>query len=211
MDIAFLGHGNVGGALASHLHRLGHRVTIATTDAQSASLARLRARCPGLAVAEPAAAVRAAELVALAVPFDAHAGALTPLRQQLAGKVLLDCTNPVGPGLTHGLGSTESGSERIQRLVPEARLVKAFSVYGFENFEQPPAPHGDLRPAMFLCGGDADAKAKVADLVAAMGFEPLDVGDLAQALSLEHMTLLWIRMVRTGGASTKTMWARLSG
>lgn len=211
MDIAFLGHGNVGGALAANLHRLGHRVTIATADAQSASLARLRARCPGLAVATPAAAVGAAEVIALAVPFDAHAQALTPLRQELAGKVLLDCTNPVGPGLTHGLGSAESGSERIQRLVPQARVVKAFTVYGFENFEQPPAPHGDLRPAMFFCGGDADAKAKVARLIAAMGFEPVDVGDLAQALSLEHMTLLWIRMVRAGGASAKTMWARWPG
>lgn len=211
MNIAFLGHGNVGGALAAHVQRLGHLVTIATADAQSASLARLRARCPGLAVAAPTAAVRAAELVALAVPFDAHAQALAPLRQELAGKVLLDCTNPVGPGLSHGLGSAESGSESIQRLVPEARLVKAFTVYGFENFEQPPAPHGDLRPAMFLCGGDVDAKAKVAGLIAAMGFEPVDVGDLTQALSLEHMTLLWIRMVRAGGASAKTMWARWPG
>lgn len=129
----------------------------------------------------------------------------------IAGKILLDCTNPVGPGLTHGLAGAESGSERIQRVMPAARVVKAFSVYGFENLEQPPQSRGDLRPAMFCCGGDAAAKAMVGSLIAAMGWEPLDVGGLEQALALEHMTLLWIRMVRAGGAPVNTLWARLSG
>ncbi|MFN6194951.1 MAG: NADPH-dependent F420 reductase [Planctomycetota bacterium] len=211
MNIAFLGHGNVGGALAVHMQRLGNHVTLASRDPASASVAALRVRCPGLAVAVPDAAVRAADLVALAVPFDAHEQALTPLRQALAGKILLDCTNPVVPGLTHGLASAESGSERIQRLLPQTRVVKAFSVYGYENFEHPPAPAGGARPAMFFCGGDADAKAKVRTMLAAMGWDPLDAGGLDQAVHLEHMTLLWIKLVRVGGASAKTLWARVGG
>jgi hypothetical protein len=211
MQITFLGHGNVGGALAAHMQRVGHRVTIATADVGSERLVRLRADSPAIAVAAPEPAVRSAELVVLATPFDAHEPVLTPLRQALAGKVLLDCTNPVGPGLTHGLGSQESGSERIQRLVPSARVVKTFSVYGFENFAQPPAAGHGLHPSMPLCGGDGPAKAEVAALLRQLGWEPLDVGGLDQALHLEHMTLLWIKMVRVGGHSPHTLWARLVG
>jgi predicted dinucleotide-binding enzyme len=49
----------------------------------------------------------------------------------------------------------------------------------------------------------------VGELIAQLGWEPLDVGGLEQALHLEHMTLLWVRMVRVGGASPHMAWARL--
>lgn len=88
-------------------------------------------------------------------------------------------------------------------------MVKAFSIYGFENFENSAYPTYDVRPAMMFCGDEAAAKATVAELIAQLGFEPLDVGGLEQALHLEHMTLLWARMVRVGGASPHTVWARL--
>jgi predicted dinucleotide-binding enzyme len=116
----------------------------------------------------------------------------------LAAKVLVDCTNPVGPGLRHGLASVQSGSEAVQKLVPEARVAKAFSIYGFENFEDSRFPAYDVQPAMPFCGNDARAKATVGTLIAQLGFEPLDVGGLEQALHLEHMTLLWVRMVLYG-------------
>ena len=62
---------------------------------------------------------------------------------------------------------------------------------------------------MMFCGTDAAAKATVAGLIAQLGWEPLDVGGLEQALHLEHMTLLWIRMVRVNGASPHIVWAAL--
>ena len=68
---------------------------------------------------------------------------------------------------------------------------------------------GAVRPGMFFCGNDAAAKSSVATLLTDLGWEPVDVGGLAQALHLEHMTLLWIRMVRVGGASPHTVWSRL--
>lgn len=98
----------------------------------------------------------------------------------------------------------------MQTVVSGARVVKAFTVYGFENFENNAYPgYGDLRPAMLFCGDDAAAKATVGGLIAALGWEPVDVGGLAQALHLEHMTLLWIRMVRVHGGSPNLVWARL--
>jgi hypothetical protein len=211
MHLAILGHGNVGGALAEHLRRVGHQVTIAAPDPASASLAQLLARCPALAVATPGAAIQSAELVLLATPYDVHEQVLLPLRQALAGKVLVDCTNPVGPGLRHGLHSQESGTERLQRLLPATPVVKAFSIYGFENFARPPAAGQGRRPAMLFCGEDAAAKAKVAPVITQLGWEAVDVGGIGQALHLEHMTLLWIRMVRAGQHSAHTLWGRVEG
>lgn len=210
MRLAFIGYGNVGGALADRLRRLGHDVTLASADPSSESLAKVLARNPSLAVAPPAEAVAGADVVFLATPFAANAEALAPVASVLAGKVLVDCTNPVGPGLAHVPGTARSGSEAVQALVPGARVVKAFSVYGFENFEDASFPGHSVKPAMFLCGDDAAAKAAVSTLAAELGFEPLDTGGLVQALHLEHMTLLWVRMVRVNGASPHLAWARLS-
>lgn len=210
MRIAFIGHGNVGGALAAHLQRLGHEVTVAAPPGGSASLDRLLARGPALRTAPAREAVAGAEVVFLATPFGAAAGVLPPLADALAGKVLVDCTNPVGPGLAHGLDSRTSATAELQRLAPGARVVKAFSVYGWENFEAPPPARGGLRPAMPFCGEDAPAKATVARLLAQLGWEPLDVGGVAQALHLEHLALLWVRMVRVQGASPHLLWAALT-
>jgi predicted dinucleotide-binding enzyme len=111
--------------------------------------------------------------------------------------------------LTHGLRSERSGGEFVQSLVPEAKVVKAFSIYGFENLEDPRYPGYDIRPAMLFCGDDRRAKEIVSALIADCGFEPLDVGGLVQALHLEHMTLLWVRMVRAQGHSPHLVWAAL--
>jgi hypothetical protein len=62
---------------------------------------------------------------------------------------------------------------------------------------------------MMFCGDDGRAKKVVGELIAHLGWEPLDVGSLEQALHLEHMTLLWVRMVRVGGATPHMVWARL--
>jgi hypothetical protein len=153
--------------------------------------------------------VRGADVVFLATPFQANEGVLSGLAGELAGKVLIDCTNPVGPGLSHGLQSVRSGSETVQALAPGARVVKAFSIYGFENFEDNAYPAFNVRPAMMFCGNDAAAKAVAAGLIAELGWEPLDVGGLEQALHLEHMTLLWVRMVRMGGRPPHLVWAAL--
>lgn len=210
MKIAMLGAGQVGGALAVALSRAGHTVTIGARDAGSKSVRALLTRAPGLAVAAPADAVRAADSVFLATPYDAGADVVQGLERELAGKVLVDCTNPVGPGLSHGLKSERSGSDVVQAAAPRARVVKAFTIYGFENFEQNPFRESAVRPAMLFCGSDATAKGVIAKLIEELGWEPVDVGGIEQALHLEHLTLLWIRMVRVGGHSPHTVWARLA-
>jgi len=102
-----------------------------------------------------------------------------PCPATLAGKVLVDCTNPVGPGLTHGLKSVESGSQRVQQMAPGARVVKAFSIYGFENLEAG-RPAYAVKPAMMFRGNDAAAKTVVGGLVGQLGWEAIDVGGLTR-------------------------------
>jgi predicted dinucleotide-binding enzyme len=209
MKITFVGHGKVGAPLAHHLQRAGHHVTLAAGDPHAASVKKVLGRNAHLAVAPPKAAVEAADVVFLATPFHANEEVARALAHELGGKILVDCTNPVGADLRHGLGSAHSGSEALQKLLPATRVVKAFSIYGFENFEDSAYPGHSVRPMMMYCGNDATAKKTVARLIDQLGWEPFDVGGLDQALHLEHMTLLWVRMVRVDGVSPHTVWARL--
>jgi hypothetical protein len=212
--ITLIGYGNVGSALAVALATAGHQVTLATNPDRPDGAEAVRAAHPVLAGASVAAAEQAvagADLVVLSVPLGALDALLPPLAPALAGTVVVDATNPVGPGLVHGLGSAQAGAHQVATLLPQSRVVKAFSVYGFENLSGPPAGPDGLRPVMPFAGDDPEAKSVVADLLDGLGWEPLDVGGLAAALDLEHLTLLWIRMVRGQGLDPHLVWAALRG
>ncbi|MFO0051178.1 MAG: NADPH-dependent F420 reductase, partial [Pseudanabaena sp.] len=120
------------------------------------------------------------------------------------------CPNPVGANFSQGLQSQSSGSETVQEVVPHAHGVKAFTIYGFENFEDSTyAGYGDLKPAMLIAGNDTSAKELVMSLCTELGWEPVDTGNLAMSLHLEHMTLLWIKMARVQGKGAGFVWAML--
>jgi hypothetical protein len=87
-------------------------------------------------------------------------------------------------------------------------VAKAFSIYGWENLVDHRFP-GAVAPLMMIAADDASAAATAATLAADIGWDPLVVGGLEQALHLEHLTLLWIRMVRAGGRDPHIVWARL--
>jgi len=210
MKLAFIGYGQVGAPLADHLQRVGHEVTLAASDSHSESLDKALAKNADLRVAAPKDAVRQAEVVFLATPFQANEAALKTVADEIREKILIDCTNPVGANLSHGLNSVQSGSEMVQALVPDTKVVKAFTIYGFENFADSSYPGYNVKPVMMYCGRDSAAKETVGKLIAQLGWNPLDVGGLDQALHLEHMTLLWVRMVRVNGHSPNMVWAMLT-
>jgi len=210
MKIAFIGYGQVGAPLADHLQRIGHQVTLAANDPNSESVNKALAKNGNLKVASSKDAVRDAEVIFLATPFQANEAALEAVADEIRGKILIDCTNPVGPNLSHGLNSVQSGSEMVQNLIPNTKVVKAFTIYGFENFEDSSYPGYNVKPVMMYCGKDSAAKETVGKLISQLGWNPLDVGGLEQALHLEHMTLLWVRMVRVNGHSPHMVWAMLT-
>jgi 8-hydroxy-5-deazaflavin:NADPH oxidoreductase len=210
MKIAFIGVGNVGAPLADSLQKLGHQVVIAARDPQSQTVQTALNLNPALLVESPLDAIKSSDVVFLVTPFSAIESALTPLKSALSGKILVDCINPVDAKLSHALQSRSSSSEVIQQLVPDAHVVKAFTIYGYENFENNQYPgYGDLKPAMLIAGNNSDAKLVVANLCQQLGWEPIDTGNIDMSLHLEHMALLWIKMARVKGMGAGFVWARL--
>jgi predicted dinucleotide-binding enzyme len=210
MKIAFLGYGNVGAPLAHHLQKLGHDVTLAAHDPHSDHVKKALNLNTNLKVNSTKDAVKAADVVFLATPFTTIRSVLEDIKHELTGKILIDCTNPIGPNFTHALSSLQSASELIQNLLPDTKVLKAFNIYGFKNYEDNKFPAYDIKPVMMYCGDDTAAKKVVGGLIAELGWEPLDIGGIKQALHLEHMCLLWVSMVFQNGRSPHTVWALLT-
>lgn len=196
MRVGILGTGDVGRALANGLLKLGHEVKMGSREAGG-----------GKAVAWAAEAGRAAsagsfsdaaqfgELVMLATLWTGTENALRLAgAQNLAGKVLVDVTNPLAikPGAPPQLvvGHTDSGGEQVQRWVPEARVVKAFNTVGHAHMVNPQFPGGP--PDMFICGNDAGAKTAVTEIVTRFGWNTIDIGGIEGSRILEPMCLLWV-------------------
>jgi len=207
MKLAFIGIGRVGFSLANNLNHKGHEVVVGHNDPTDASVVSALEKNPNFSVLPIQEAVDAADIVFLATPFMLNESILADLN--LGGKVLVDCTNPVGPGISHGLKSEVSGAEKVQEWAGNARVVKSYNIYGFENLADSSFPNYDVRPIMLIAGDDAESKAQVQSLNDDLGFETLDVGALNQALHLEHMTLLWVKMVRANGYNPHFTWAKL--
>lgn len=207
MKLAFIGIGNVGFAIADNLQKKGHEIIVANNDPTSETVKKALAQNPNFSVNTIQEAVNQAELIFLATPFNANEEILKDLK--FGGKILIDCTNPVGADISHGLKSEVSGSEKVQEYATDAKVVKAFTIYGFENFINSSYPSYNVKPLMMIAGNDAEAKSIVTIMSTDMGFETLDTGNLDQALHLEHMTLLWVKMVRRDGHHPNFVWAKL--
>ena len=102
-----------------------------------------------------------------------------------------------------------SGAEKIQEWAASARVVKSYTIYGYENLINPTFPDYEVKPIMLIAGDDQASKQLVDKLNQQLGFQTLDVGDLSQSLHLEHMTLLWVKMVRQNGHHPNFTWAYL--
>lgn len=199
MEIAIIGRGNVGRSLAAGWGRAGHTITFGVADASAQGAAGPAGEAPAK-VRRNAEAVAGADAIVLAVPWDAVPSALAGCGD-LAGRILLDVTNPLkvgDAGLELATGFSDSGGETVARLAPGARVVKTLNQVGFAVMSATtdyPAP-----PAMFLAGDHEDAKGVAGRLVADLGFEVFDAGPLRQARLLEPYGMLWISQVTTRGA-----------
>jgi 8-hydroxy-5-deazaflavin:NADPH oxidoreductase len=189
LKIAVLGKGMVGGTLGRRWAALGHDVTFGVRD-PDAPEARALGEESGARIVPLAEAASDAHVVALAVPWAAVHEVLAAVGS-LAGKILIDTTNAIGPGY-HPVTDDPSGADIVVDLVPGARVVKAYNTLGYRAMEDPSA--FPLPPAVLLAGDDPDAKDTVAELTVELGLEPVDAGPLAAATLLEHAALLWIRL-----------------
>jgi predicted dinucleotide-binding enzyme len=201
MDIAIIGSGNVGRALASSMVRAGHRVTLVARDPDHA--AQAAAATGANAAGSAIEATEAAQVVVLAVPFVGAAEAVAAeMRSATAGKTIIDVTNPLRPDYSGLAVEGTSAAEEIQRWLPEASVVKAFNTILAANQA---APRDDLQ--VFVAADDPRASQQVLDLAASMGFRPLAVGPLASARTMEAMAFLNIGLNVANGWGWTSAWA----
>jgi 8-hydroxy-5-deazaflavin:NADPH oxidoreductase len=198
MKIAIIGSGNIGGGLARAWRKAGHDVTFGARNPADAELVAL-CNETGARAAAVGDAARGADVVVLAMPFAAL-DSVIDATGDLAGKIVIDCTNAVarGPdGMTLAYGHTTSSGEQVQAKYPRAHVVRSFNAQGAENLANP--VYGGVAASNFYCGNDAGAKRTVAQLIAEVGFEPIDAGPLVSARLLEPLMLLWITTSRQLG------------
>lgn len=190
--IAIIGTGDVAGALGPEFAAQGHTIVYGSRNPARDEVRALVARTGGDASATtPAQSVIGADIVVMAVP-GAVVEAVTGNLGDLTGKIIIDPTNAIdrhaGGYLT--LSYDTSSAEVIQGAAPGAHVVKAFNTLNWRTMVDPESSGGPV--SIPLVGDNAEAKARVAQLVEGMGLEAIDVGPLRYARHVEGMLLIWI-------------------
>jgi predicted dinucleotide-binding enzyme len=204
MNIVIIGAGNVGRALAAGWKRAGHAVALAVRDPERGD--PQGAKREGFALVPARNAAQRGDVVVLAVPWDSVRPAIEGLGP-LAGKIVIDATNPLTPEFGLVLGHGDSAGETVARLAKGAHVVKAFNTTGAANMAETHYAGGKLM--MPVAGDDAAAKQKVMSLATDLGFEAVDVGPLMMSRFLEPMAVVWIRLAYMQGKGTNFGFALL--
>jgi NADPH-dependent F420 reductase len=203
MNVAIIGAGNVGRALATSFTSQGHSVIIASRDPEHAATV---AAATGARFAKTSAeAASAGQVIVLAIPFASAEDVAAEIRDAVAGKPVVDATNrmsfgPNGPTIDNG----ESNAERLAAWLPEAHIVKAFNTL-FASHQADPIADGTKLDG-FVAGDDRSAKDAVLELVRSIGLNPVDVGPLARAQQLEQVAFLNIALNATANGSWTSGW-----
>jgi 8-hydroxy-5-deazaflavin:NADPH oxidoreductase len=186
--VAIIGIGNIGSRLAANFAAGGQDFLLAGRDQEAAE--KLAADLDGHAeVTSIDDAVERADVLVLAVWLDAFRQLIAQYGDRLAGKVIVDPTNAVGPDGSGGyrkiIGEQESSGQILAGLLPAgARLVKAFGTLSAGTLSAA-ARREPERAVQFYAADDAAAGDLVADLIRAGGFEPVRVGGLDQSIRIE--------------------------
>ena len=191
--VGVLGSGDVGRVLATGFSGLGHEVTIGSRDPE-----KLREWAEALGgrvkTGTFADAARFGDIIVLATLGTAAPDAIALAGvDAFDGKIVIDTTNPLdfSKGLPQlSVGGLDSLGEQIQRLLPNARVVKAFNTVGNAHMVNPQFPGGP--PDMFLCGNDEAAKKSVSEVCEHFGWGVIDIGGIEGSRYLEPMCLTWV-------------------
>ncbi len=203
MDIAIIGAGNVGKALAISFKRAGHDVVIASRDPEDAG--SVAAATHSRVASSNAVAVAGADVVVLAIPFSSAPEVAAEIAGAVVGKPVVDATNRMSFGANGpDIDTTTSNAEELAALLPGAKVIKAFNTI-FASHQSDPIAEG-VQLSGFVAGDDAEAKATVLELVREIGLEPVDVGPLVRARQLEGLAFLNISLNIVNGGSWQSGW-----
>lgn len=182
------GTGNLGGALALRLGAPGVKIIIGSRDAEKAKKA-VETLKPNLPAGEidgttNQAAVKSADFVVIAVPYEGHAQMVTDLKGQLVGKIVIDTVVPLNKGKPFMPPAGSALQEAQQILAGEAPVVGALHNISAVDLGDVSAPLGDV----LVCGDNADAKEKVMQIIQRIGARPFDGGPAGNAYVIEGLT-----------------------
>jgi predicted dinucleotide-binding enzyme len=195
MKIGVIGSGNVGQTLGAGFLKHGHEVMMGTRDPKKPEVVKWAQDHAGAKTGTFAETAKFGELIVLATQGNAAESAIGLAgAENLAGKVVIDTTNPISGEPVEGVlpfftGPNESLGERIQAAAPKARVVKAFNSVGAVHMVNPHYEQGT--PTMFLCGDDGGAKAAVVRILTQFGWEAFDCGGIRASRALEPLCMLW--------------------
>jgi predicted dinucleotide-binding enzyme len=196
MQVGILGTGDVGKALGKGFVALGHDVKMGARQAKNekalAWAKEIGAKASAGTFADAAAFGEVIVLATLGVANESALKMAGP--EKLRGKVVIDATNPLdfsgGMPPKLAVSGNDSAGERVQRLVPDAHVVKAFNTVGNAFMFRPDFSGGP--PDMFIAGNNDDAKKKVSGILKDFGWDVVDVGGIESSRYLEAMCMVWV-------------------
>lgn len=204
----FIGSGNIGSTVARLAVNAGDSVVMSNSRGPETLTDLVSALGPNATAATAAEAALAGDVVVVTIPLKNYRS--VPV-EELRGKVVIDTMNYY-PGRDGDFPELDdestTTSELLQAYLPESRVVKAFNNIFYQHLAALPRPAGDPeRSALAIAGDDEDAKALVTQLLDRIGYETLDLGELAEGWRTQRDTAAYGVMYAadpanwTGGAS----------
>lgn len=196
MKIGIIGSGIVGRVLASAFMSEGHEVMLGTRNISKDEVVKWQRENPGGLLGSFQETAQFGEIIVLAVSGLAAEDAITQAgKEHFFEKIVIDPTNPIAAVppvngvLKYFTTLEESLMERIQQLIPDAYVVKAFSSVGNAFMYKPQFKGGP--PTMFICGNNPAAKKTVTVILSDFGWETEDMGTVEAARAIEPLCILW--------------------
>lgn len=196
MKIGIIGSGIVGRILANGFLNEGHSVMLGTRNLSKEDVIKWKKENEKGLLGSFQETAQFGEIIVLAVSGLVAEDAINLAgKEHFSNKLLIDATNPIAAvppenGVLKFFTTLENSlMERIQKLLPDAKVVKAFSCVGNALMYKP--NFNGAIPTMFICGNDADAKQTVTNILASFGWETEDMGNAEAARAIEPLCILW--------------------
>ena len=192
--VGILGSGDVGKTLAKGFLKHGYQVAIGSDHAEK--LEEFKGDNPQIEIATFEQVSQTGDIVVLCVKGTVAEKIIEQVKRHLSGKTVVDATNPIADVPPQNgvlkLFTTldESLMERLQKIAPDVRFVKALNSVG-SGLMINPNFRDNTKPTMFICGNNDDAKKKVYEILEKFGFEIEDMGKAESARAIEPLCILW--------------------
>ncbi|MGH2575295.1 MAG: NADPH-dependent F420 reductase [Ignavibacteria bacterium] len=193
MNIGIIGSGKMGVSIGKLWAAKNHNIYFAalTLEESKAAAESINGSVKFGSISD---AVDFADVILFSIPYSAVKKVIKETGS-LKNKIIIDCINPLSPDArTLLIGHSSSAAEEISKLSPGASVVKAFNTVASPVLESGNIIFGDVKPTMFYCGDDKNAKSIVSKLIQDTGFEPVDAGPLINARYLEPLAALIIQL-----------------